>query len=108
MKPLTIMTSVVYPQALRIAIPPLGNEFVRQLKNTSLVSVISMTELFRATENLTHVNFRVLEALAVATIYYLLATALWTTLQSAFERRNSRWFADAGKARDAKEAVAAP
>lgn len=94
MKPFTIMRSVIFPQALRIAIPPLGNEFVRQLKNTSLVSVISMTELFRATDNLTQSDFRVLEALTVATIYYLGVTAIWTLLQAAFERRNSRWFAD--------------
>lgn len=97
MRPLTIMRWIIFPQALRIAVPPLGNEFVRQLKNTSLVSVISMTELFRATDNLTQANFRVLEALAVATIYYLGATAIWTLLQNAFEKRNSRWFADAGK-----------
>lgn len=94
MKPFTIMRSIIFPQALRIAIPPLGNEFVRQLKNTSLVSVISMTELFRATDNLTQSDFRVLEALTVATIYYLGVTAIWTLLQAAFERRNSRWFAD--------------
>lgn len=96
MRPLTIMRWIVFPQALRIAVPPLGNEFVRQLKNTSLVSVISMTELFRATDNLTQSNFRVLEALSVATIYYLLVTAIWTILQNAFEKRNSRWFADIG------------
>ena len=94
MRPLTIMRAIVFPQALRIAIPPLGNEFVRQLKNTSLVSVISMTELFRATDNVIQNNFRVLEALTVATIYYLVLTALWTFLQRAFEKRHSRWFAE--------------
>lgn len=104
MRPLTIMRWIVFPQALRIAIPPLGNEFVRQLKNTSLVSVISMTELFRATDNLTQTNFRVLEALSVATLYYLAATAIWTLLQNAFERRNSRWFAEVG-GRDIKNPV---
>lgn len=98
MRPLTIMRAIIFPQALRIAIPPLGNEFVRQLKNTSLVSAISMTELFRATDNLIQGNFRVLEALTVATIYYLLLTALWTLLQRGFERRNSHWFAEAGTA----------
>lgn len=110
MRPLTIMRAIVYPQALRIAIPPLGNEFVRQLKNTSLVSVISMTELFRATDNLMQVNFRVMEALAVATIYYLLATALWTFLQAQYERRNSRWFAETGRTGAARKQapVAAP
>ncbi|MGV6873154.1 amino acid ABC transporter permease [Pseudochelatococcus sp. B33] len=97
MRPVKIMRKIIFPQALRIAIPPLGNEFVRQLKNTSLVSVISMTELFRATDNLTQSNFRVLEALTVATIYYLGVTAIWTILQAAFERRNSRWFIDTRK-----------
>ncbi|WP_323010750.1 amino acid ABC transporter permease [Paracoccus sp. (in: a-proteobacteria)] len=97
MRPVPIMRRIIAPQALRIAVPPLGNEFVRQLKNTSLVSVISMTELFRATDNLMQTNFRVLEALTVATIYYLALTAIWTILQSAFERRNSRWFVDTDK-----------
>jgi len=107
MRPFTIMRTIVFPQALRIAIPPLGNEFVRQLKNTSLVSVISMTELFRATDNVIQNNFRVLEALTVATIYYLLLTALWTFLQRAFEKRNSRWFAETAPV-SAKRAAGAP
>lgn len=98
MRPLTIMRAIIFPQALRIAVPPLGNEFVRQLKNTSLVSVISMAELFRATDNIIQNNFRVLEALTVATIYYLLLTALWTFLQRCFERRNSHWFAESPSA----------
>ncbi|MEI4488445.1 amino acid ABC transporter permease [Frigidibacter sp. MR17.14] len=104
MRPVKIMRKIIAPQALRIAVPPLGNEFVRQLKNTSLVSVISMTELFRATDNLMQTNFRVLEALTVATLYYLALTALWTVLQSAFERRNSRWFADTRKTKQARAA----
>jgi polar amino acid transport system permease protein len=108
MRPFTIMRYIVYPQARRIALPPLGNEFVRQLKNTSLVSVISMTELFRATDNLMQVNFRVMEALAVATIYYLLATAIWSGLQIRYERRSSQWFADARGAAPRKTAVGAP
>lgn len=107
MRPFTIMRTIVFPQALRIAIPPLGNEFVRQLKNTSLVSVISMTELFRATDNVIQNNFRVLEALTVATIYYLLLTALWTFLQRAFEKRNSRWFAETAPV-STKRAAGAP
>jgi polar amino acid transport system permease protein len=107
MRPVTIMRSIIFPQAMRIAIPPLGNEFVRQLKNTSLVSVISMTELFRSTDSLMQTNFRVLEALAVATIYYLLLTAIWTQLQYMFERRNSQWFAEATKSAPAQEKVTA-
>ncbi len=94
MTPATILRVVALPQATRIAIPPLGNEFVRQLKNTSLVSVISMRELFRATDNLIQLSFRVLEALTVATIYYLVITAIWTLIQNAIEQRLSVWVAD--------------
>lgn len=86
MRPYKVLKVVVLPQATRIAIPPLGNEFVRQLKNTSLVSVISMQELFRATDNMIQTTFRVLEALAVATIYYLILTMLWTIVQHQIER----------------------
>jgi polar amino acid transport system permease protein len=106
MRPLIIMRSIIFPQALRVAIPPLGNEFVRQLKNTSLVSVISMTELFRATDNVIQNNFRVLEALSVATLYYLLLTAIWTILQRSFEKRNSHWFSDNPAAATKKTSIA--
>ena len=92
-----VMRRIILPQAFRKMIPPLVNQSILQLKNTSLVSVISMTELFRATDNLMQSNFRVLEALTVATIYYLGLTAIWTILQNAFERRNSRWFAETGR-----------
>jgi len=51
-----------------------------------------MTELFRATDKLTQVNFRVPEAMAVASLYYLLLTALRTSTQNALERRHSVWF----------------
>jgi polar amino acid transport system permease protein len=101
LRPFTIMRAIVFPQALRIALPPLGNEFVRQLKNTSLVSVISMAELFRATDNLIQSSFRVLEALSVATLYYLVLTAIWTYMQGAVERRASRWFAETASAKSA-------
>lgn len=106
MRPLAIMRHIVFPQAFRIAIPPMGNEFVRQLKNTSLVSVISMVELFRATDNMIQRDFRVLEGLTVATIYYLALTGLWTLLQHAFERRHSHWFAEQARG-TAKVEVAA-
>jgi len=84
-----ILRYIILPQAARTAVPPIGNEFVRQLKNTSLVSVISMTELFRITNDLIQSSFRVLEALTVATIYYLTITIVWTVFQKWLERRLS-------------------
>jgi len=94
MRPYKVLKVVIFPQATRIAIPPLGNEFVRQLKNTSLVSVISMQELFRATDNMIQASFRVLEALTVATIYYLVLTMLWTIIQHQIEYRLSEYAFD--------------
>lgn len=82
-----IFRVVLLPQAARTALPPIGNEFVRQLKNTSLVSVISMSELFRVTNDLIQASFRVLEALAVATFYYVLIFAVWTLFQKWMEKK---------------------
>lgn len=84
------MRVVVLPQAARTAVPPLGNQVNSMLKSTSLVSVISMEELFRATEEAIQTTFRVLELFAVASIYYLLLTGLWTLVQHSIERRLSR------------------
>lgn len=100
MTPFKVLRVIILPQAGRVALPPIGNEFIRQLKNTSLVSVISMSELFRAADSLFQTSFRVLEALSVATFYYVVVFALWTSFQKVWERRLNVWFAEApaGKA----------
>ena len=83
------MRVVILPQAARTVIPPIGNEVNGLLKSTSLVAVISMEDLFRATEELIQQSFRVLELFTVATIYYLTITGLWTVFQRAIEARLS-------------------
>lgn len=83
------MRVIILPQAARVAIPPLGNEVNGLLKNTSLVSIISMRELFRSVEQLTQSSFKVLELLAIATIYYLVLTGAWALLQRVIEQRLS-------------------
>ncbi len=84
---LQTMRFVILPQAARTVLPPFGNEVNGVLKSTSLVSVISMEELFRTTEELIQVSFRVLELFTVATIYYLFLTGVWTLCQKAMEAR---------------------
>lgn len=81
------MRVVILPQAARTATPVIGNQVNSMLKATSLVSVISMEELFRTTEELIQSTFRVLELFTVASIYYLILTALWSFVQRALERR---------------------
>lgn len=62
---------IVLPQALRRMIPPLGNEFITLLKDTSLVSVISLEELLRRGELIVAVNFRAFEIYTAIGLIYL-------------------------------------
>lgn len=81
------MRRIVLPQAMRVILPPLGNEFNSMLKNTSLVSYISLYELFGAAEAIGSPSFLTLELLTVAIIWYLVMTTVWTFIQAALERR---------------------
>lgn len=81
------MRHVVLPQAMRVVIPPLGNEFNNMLKVTSVLSVISVPDLFLAAQNLNSATFRTFEIFSVAAIYYIAMTTVWSFIQSAIERR---------------------
>jgi polar amino acid transport system permease protein len=84
---------VVWPQALRIIIPPLGNSVNGLLKTTSITSVISMEELLRRTQILIQERFLVLELFMVAALYYLLMTTAWDLVQRRLEARYGRAYA---------------
>ena len=81
------MRRIILPQAARVIIPPLGNEFNAMLKNTTLVSVIGVPELLLATQMVTSATFRVFELYTVVALYYLTLTTLWGFVQRAIERR---------------------
>ncbi len=81
----TMMRVVILPQAARVIIPPLGNNFNGLLKTSSLASVISMEELLRRSQMLTQVQFRVLEIFVVAAIFYLIMTTIWGVIQGRLE-----------------------
>jgi polar amino acid transport system permease protein len=82
-----ILRRIVVPQAIRIAIPPTGNEYITLLKLTSLASVISLQELLTASENLSNVKFLYVEAYTAAIVYYLVIVSVMMVLQSMLERR---------------------
>ena len=65
------MRRIVLPQAIRVIIPPTGNEFISMLKTTSLASVITYGELLRRAGDIYSVNLNVIELLIVASIWYL-------------------------------------
>ena len=84
------MRRIIFPQALRIALPPIGTRFIALMKDTSLVSVITVTELTRVAERVGSATFRYLEMyLIVAAIYWLLNFA-FSLGQATLERRLSR------------------
>ncbi|PCE32469.1 amino acid ABC transporter permease [Burkholderia ubonensis] len=78
---------VICPQALRLAVPSLGNTLISLIKDTSLVSVITVTELLRSTQEVIAATFQPLPLyLAAAAIYWVLSTLL-TRLQVRVESR---------------------
>jgi polar amino acid transport system permease protein len=81
------MRHVVLPQAMRVVIPPLGNEFNNMLKVTSLLSVIGVQELFLAAQDYNSVTFRTFEIFLAVSVYYIVMTTAWSFIQSGIERR---------------------
>ena len=94
------MRRVVLPQAMRVIIPPMGNETITMLKMTSLVSVISGNDLLTTVQKVYEQNFQVIPLLIVASLWYLALTTVLTVGQHYLEKRFGRGFgqADAGRA----------
>ena len=84
------MLWVVLPQALRIVIPPIGNQFNGMLKLSALVSVIGVPELLLVADQTASMNFRFLETLTTAGIYYLAMTTVLMVIQVFVERACQR------------------
>ncbi|MCY0389338.1 amino acid ABC transporter permease [Robbsia sp. Bb-Pol-6] len=81
---------IIFPQAMRVIIPPLGNEFIGMVKLTSLASVIQFTEILHNAQNIYYANSRVIELLIVAAIWYVAVITVLTPLQMLLERRFAR------------------
>ena len=94
------MRRVVLPQAMRVIIPPMGNETITMLKMTSLVSVISGHDLLTTVQQVYAQNFEQIPLLIVASLWYLALTTVLTIGQHYLEKHFGRGFgqADAGGA----------
>ena len=89
MSPAQALRRIIFPQAARVAIPPVGNTFIGMLKETSLVSVITVTELLRSAQLLVAQYYLVMPFyFAIAVMYWLMSTGLSSVL-NAVERRLS-------------------
>jgi polar amino acid transport system permease protein len=92
MSRLQIMRRIVLPQAMRVIIPPTGNETISMLKTSSLASVIALAppELLLAAENIYAVNFKPIQLLIVASIWYAVMTSVLYVGQYYLERHYAR------------------
>ena len=81
---------IVIPQAMRVIVPPTGNEFINMLKTSSLVYVVTYNELLRSTSAIGSTSYAVMELLFVASIWYLVMTSVFSVFQYYLERYYAR------------------
>jgi polar amino acid transport system permease protein len=96
------MRRVVLPQALRVVVPPTGNEFIAMMKDTALVSFLGVelarAELFRRSTQAGNQDLRRLESFILAAAMYWALTAIFTYFQTRLERRLSKGYVRAAAA----------
>ncbi|MGB3482588.1 MAG: amino acid ABC transporter permease [Mycobacterium sp.] len=92
MSQLKVLRRIVLPQAMRVIVPPVGNETISMLKLTSLVSVISLPELLYSVQVVYQANYQVIPLLLVASIWYLIVTTILSIGQRSLERYYGRGF----------------
>jgi polar amino acid transport system permease protein len=81
------MRRIILPQAARVIVPPLGNEFNNMIKTTSLVAFIGATELFQYADIHYSNDFQPVEEFAAIAFWYLVLTSIWSLIQAWIERR---------------------
>jgi polar amino acid transport system permease protein len=87
---LLALRRIILPQAMRVIVPPIGNEFVGMIKLTSLASVIQYAEILHNAQNIYYANARVIELLIVAGIWYVAVVTVLSIAQSRVEAFYSR------------------
>jgi polar amino acid transport system permease protein len=90
MGPATIFVRIVFPQAMRVIIPPVGNELISMVKGTSLVSVIAMADLLYTAQLIYARTYETIPLLIVASLWYLAVVSVLTVAQHALERHYGR------------------
>lgn len=90
MSRLQTIRRIILPQAMRVIIPPTGNETISMLKTTSLVIVIPVSDLLYQATLIYSRNYKTIELLIVASLWYLFFTSILTIVQYYIERHYSR------------------
>lgn len=87
---LQMLRRIIMPQAMRVIVPPVGNEFIGMVKLTSLASVIQYAEILHSAQNIYYANSRVIELLIVAAIWYLAIVTILSLIQGRIEKYFSK------------------
>ncbi|MBO1002773.1 amino acid ABC transporter permease [Pseudogracilibacillus auburnensis] len=87
MKYPTIMKKIILPQALKVSIPSLGNQAIIMLKDSSLASLVTVSELMMVSQRYASTNYAFIEFYIVAALFYLLMTTLFTFILNKIEKR---------------------
>ena len=90
MSPARTMRRVVLPQAMRVIVPPTGNEFINMLKTSSLAYAIQYDELLQSAVRIYSNNLAIIELLFTVSLWYLVLTSVFSVVQYRLERRFSR------------------
>jgi polar amino acid transport system permease protein len=88
-----LMRRIVLPQAMRVVLPPTGNEVISMLKATTLVSVLAISDLLYSAQIIYSLNYRTIPLLIVASCWYLLMTSILSYFQNKLENHYGRGFA---------------
>lgn len=80
------MFLIILPQAIKNSLPAIGNEFIVNLKDTAVLSVIGVFDLFRATQSATSANFRIVEGFMIAALVYLALTYITGKIVAKLEK----------------------
>jgi polar amino acid transport system permease protein len=84
------MRRIVLPQAMRVIVPPTGNETISMLKTSSLVSVIALADLTYSAQLIYSINYKTIQLLLVISVWYLIFTTILSIGQYYLERRFGR------------------
>jgi polar amino acid transport system permease protein len=87
-----LMRRVILPQAMRVVLPPTGNQVISMLKGTALVSVLAISDLLYSAQIIYANNYQTIPLLIVASLWYLFMTTILSFFQTKLERRYGRGF----------------
>jgi polar amino acid transport system permease protein len=84
-----IMRRIILPQALRVSLPAMGNESITLLKDSSLASLVTVTELMMASQRFASTNYAFMEFYIAAAVFYLVMTTFFAFVLNKTEKRLS-------------------